>query len=127
MTSLSIVLPCFNEAPNVAAVVAAAQRAAMTVAAEHEIVVVDDGSSDATGLIAGALAARDPRVRVVAHEVNRGYGAAVRSGIAATRSDWVLLTDGDLQFDLLEVARFVPASVDHDLVAGYRIDRADPL
>ena len=126
LTSLSIVLPCFNEAPNVAAAVSAAHEAAAAVARDHEIVLVDDGSSDATRATAEALAALDPRVRVVAHDVNRGYGAAVRSGITATRCDWVLLTDGDLQFDLLEVERFVPLTSDHDLVIGYRVDRADP-
>src|SRR4051794_31831714 len=98
--SLSIVLPCFDEAPNVAAAVIEARRAAERFAEEHEIVIVDDGSSDDTLAIAQALAALDPHVRIVAHGDNRGYGAAVRSGIAASSGEWVLLTDGDLQFDL---------------------------
>ena len=66
-------------------------------------------------------------MRVVAHERNRGYGAAVRSGIAPSRGDWVLLTDGDLQFDLSELATSCRWRRAHDLVAGYRIARADPL
>ena len=127
LTSLSVVLPCLDEAPNVAAAVAQAHAAASAVAREHEVVVVDDGSTDQTGAIADALAALDPRVRVVHHDRNRGYGAAVRSGITATRCDWVLLTDGDLQFDLSQLERFVPLAFAHDLVAGYRLDRADPL
>jgi glycosyltransferase involved in cell wall biosynthesis len=127
LPSLSIVLPCFDEAPNVKDAVAEARRAAERCAADYEIVVVDDGSSDGTRDIAESLARQDRRVRVVAHGRNRGYGAAVRSGIAASRADWVLLTDGDLQFDLSELERFVPLAADHDLVAGYRVDRADPL
>jgi glycosyltransferase involved in cell wall biosynthesis len=127
LTSLAVVLPCFNEAPNVAAAVAQARSAATAAAREHEIVVVDDGSSDDTRVIAEALAALDPRVRVVAHDGNRGYGAAVRSGIAATTADWVLLTDGDLQFDLGDLQRFVPLAFAHDLVAGFRMRRADRL
>ncbi len=115
--TLSIVLPCFNEQDNVAAAVDAARRAG-----GDDIIVVDDGSRDDTLAIARSLG-----VRVVAHERNRGYGAAVRSGIAASRGDWVLLTDADLQFDLSELSRFLPLAADHDLVAGYRIDRADPL
>ena len=126
LTSVSIVLPCFDEAPNVVAAVAEAQRAAERFARHHEVVVVDDGSSDATRTIAEEIAARDERVRVVAHERNLGYGAAVRSGIAASRCDWVLLTDGDLQFDLAELGLFVAPAAEHDLVAGFRIDRADP-
>jgi glycosyltransferase involved in cell wall biosynthesis len=127
LSSLAIVLPCFDEEPNVAAAVAQAQRAAERFAARHEVIVVDDGSSDHTGAIAESIAARDPRVRLIAHERNRGYGAAVRSGIAASRSDWVLLTDGDLQFDLSELELFLPLAGEADLVAGYRIDRADPV
>jgi glycosyltransferase involved in cell wall biosynthesis len=76
--------------------------------------------------VAEALAHADERVRLVTHEHNRGYGAALRSGFAATRGAWVLLTDGDLQFDLGELGRFTGLAPDHDLVAGYRIDRADP-
>jgi glycosyltransferase involved in cell wall biosynthesis len=127
LPSLSIVLPCFDEAPNVAAAVAEARAAAERFAERHEVIVVDDGSTDGTREIAVALAAGDPGVRVIVHEHNRGYGAAVRSGIAASRSAWVLLTDGDLQFDLAELERFLPSVADHELVAGYRLDRADPL
>jgi glycosyltransferase involved in cell wall biosynthesis len=127
LPSLSIVLPCFDEQPNVANAVAAARRAAARFAAQHEIVVVDDGSRDRTREIAAALALADPRVRLVAHDHNRGYGAAVRSGLQATHCDWVLLTDGDLQFDLGELALFIARAGSHELVAGYRIDRADPL
>jgi glycosyltransferase involved in cell wall biosynthesis len=126
LESLSIVLPCFNEAENVAAAVAEAQAAARAVSRDHEVVVVDDGSTDDTRAIATALAFADPCVRVVVHEANRGYGAAVRSGIAATAGDWVLLTDGDRQFDLAELGRAAPLTRSADLVAGYRIGRADP-
>ncbi len=126
LPGLSIVLPCHDEAENVAAAVADARRAGGRFAVAHEVVVVDDGSTDGTGEIAAALAAADPRVRVVAHAVNRGYGAAVRSGLAATQLDWVLLTDGDRQFDLDELEAFLGLAPECDLVAGYRIDRADP-
>jgi glycosyltransferase involved in cell wall biosynthesis len=126
LPGLSIVLPCYDEAPNVAAAVAEAHAAARRFAQQHEVIVVDDGSRDGTRAIAEVLAARDPRVRVVTHPENRGYGAAVRSGLRASRGAWVLLTDGDLQFDLGELAAMLPLAADHELVAGYRIDRADP-
>jgi glycosyltransferase involved in cell wall biosynthesis len=127
LPSLSIVLPCYDEDRNIAAAVADADVAGSRFATEHEIVVVDDGSRDRTRAIAGWIARANPRVRVVVHERNRGYGAAVRSGITASRSEWVLLTDADLQFDLSELRFLVPLAADHDLVAGYRIDRADPV
>jgi glycosyltransferase involved in cell wall biosynthesis len=127
LPGLTIVLPCFNEADNVADAIRYATAAAERCAAEHEIVVVDDGSDDDTALLAAHIAERDRRVRVVVHTRNRGYVDAVRSGIAAARMPWVLLTDGDLQFDLAELEDFLPAAVSADILVGWRILRRDPL
>src|SRR5689334_10494940 len=123
LPGLTIVLPCFNEAANVADAIRYATAAAERCAAEHEIVVVDDGSDDDTALLAARIAERDRRVRVVVHTRNRGYGDAMRSGIAAARMPWVLLTDGDLQFDLAELEDFLPAAVSADILVGWRIVR----
>ena len=127
LPGLTIVLPCFNEADNVADAIRYATRAAERCATEHEIVVVDDGSSDATAAITARFAARDRRVRLVVHSGNRGYGDALRSGIAAAQMPWVLLTDADLQFDLNELEDFLPFAARADLVVGWRILRQDPL
>src|SRR4051794_5141317 len=124
LESLSVVLPCFNEEPNVEHAIAEAHRAGQRFARDYEILVVDDGSTDRTRAIAAGTG--DPRVRVLHHERNRGYGAAVRKGLQASTCAWVLLTDGDLQFDLAELEGFVPLAEGHELVAGFRIDRADP-
>ena len=70
----------------------------------YEVIVVDDGGRDRTAAIADRLAAENPRVRVVHHPVNRGYGAALRSGFAAARYPLVVLADGDNQFDLGELS-----------------------
>ena len=127
LDGLSIVLPCFNEEDNVVEVVRAAQLAGRRNALVHEVIVVDDGSSDRTRERALALVAAEPAVRLVMHPVNRGYGAAVRSGIAAARQPWTLLTDADLQFDLTQIEDFVPYAGDHDLIVGRRVMRMDPL
>jgi glycosyltransferase involved in cell wall biosynthesis len=126
LAGVSIVLPCFNEAPNVADAVRAASAAASAHAAEFEVIVVDDGSSDGTAQIAAGLAEADRRVRVIVHPSNRGYGGAVRTGLRAARMPWVLLTDADLQFDLGELEAFVPLAGEADLIAGWRIERQDP-
>jgi len=126
LSGLTIVLPCFNEADNVAQAVRAATAAAGRCALAHEIVVVDDGSSDDTAAIAAELADADPRVRLIVHADNRGYGAAVRSGIAAATMPWLFLTDADLQFDLAEIESFLSASLHADLIVGVRVDRQDP-
>jgi glycosyltransferase involved in cell wall biosynthesis len=127
LPGLTIVLPCFDEAANIADAVRDAKRAALRCADDHEIVVVDDGSSDDTAPIAAALAAADPHVRLLIHATNRGYGEALRSGIAAARMPWVLVTDADLQFDLRELESFLPAAGRADLVVGWRILRQDPV
>lgn len=127
LPGLTIVLPCLNEAGNVADAIRQATAAATACAVNHEIVVVDDGSSDDTARIVASIAATDARVRLVMHAGNRGYGAALRSGLAAARMPWILLTDADLQFDLGELADFVPFAASADLIVGWRVLRQDPL
>jgi glycosyltransferase involved in cell wall biosynthesis len=127
LPGLSIVLPCFNEEANVADAIRYAGAAAAATAFDYEVIVVDDGSGDATAEIAAAFAAADEHVRLVVHVINRGYGDALRSGLAAARMPWIFLTDADLQFDLHELARFVPLAADGDLLVGRRAQRRDPL
>jgi glycosyltransferase involved in cell wall biosynthesis len=127
LSGLTIVLPCLNEAENLPDAVRDATQAAERCAVTHEVVIVDDGSTDETVAIAGGLAARDPRVRLIVHAENRGYGEALRSGIAAARLEWVLLTDADLQFDFGELEDFLALAPSADLVVGWRILPQGPL
>jgi glycosyltransferase involved in cell wall biosynthesis len=127
LEGLTIVLACFDEAENIVAAVAQATAAATACSARHEIVVVDDGSRDDTARAVARIVEADPRVRLIVHETNRGYGAAVRSGLQAARMPWILLTDADLQFDLGDLADFVPCTAASDLIVGWRVLRQDPL
>ncbi len=127
LAGVSIVLPCFNEAHNIAEAIHAARRAGRANADAHQIVVVDDGSTDGTADIVANMSRQIPELRLVEHGTNRGYGAALISGIRASRQPWVLLTDADLQFDLDQLAAFVPFSAEADLVVGWRVQRRDPL
>ncbi|HMJ32350.1 MAG TPA: glycosyltransferase family 2 protein [Baekduia sp.] len=127
LSGLTIVLPCFDEAENLPDAVRYATIAAERCAAAHEIIVVDDGSTDETVAVAGRLAAADARVRLIVHGENRGYGVALRSGIAAAQQPWVLLIDADLQFDVGELAAFLPLAPSADLVVGWRILPQGPV
>jgi glycosyltransferase involved in cell wall biosynthesis len=127
LQGLSIVLPCFNEVDNVREAIRQAQCAALAVAGVHEIVVVDDGSSDGTGRVVAEVARHNPAVRLVSHSENRGYGAALRSGIKAARMPWMFLTDADLQFDLGQLATVQLHTAEADLIVGRRVRRRDPL
>ena len=123
---VSIVLPAYDEAPNIERAVAEATAAADRLFDDHEILVVDDGSQDTTRAIVKELASADARVRLEAHGRNRGYGEALRTGFLASRYEYVFFTDADLQFDMNELERFLPYLGTVDVVAGYRVNRQDP-
>jgi len=125
--ALSLFFPMYNEEGNIDQAVASALAVLATLSAQYEVIVVDDGSRDRTGAIADRLAAANPRVRVIHHSVNRGYGAALRSGLQAASHALVILADGDNQFDLGELPVLVKALERFDVVSGYRITRRDPL
>src|SRR4051812_47155401 len=124
--SLSLVIPAYNEEAAIAAAVAEADDTLARLAADYEVIVVDDGSRDDTFAAATAAARGRPKVRVLRHGANRGYGAALRTGFEAARCDRVAFTDADCQFDLTDLARLVPLADRVPIVAGYRIDRKDP-
>jgi glycosyltransferase involved in cell wall biosynthesis len=124
---VSAVMPAFNEQANLEQSVGRTADALAAHARTFEIIVVDDGSRDASPAVLERLKATHPNLRVVRHPVNRGYGAAVRSGFDAARLPWVFLMDADNQFDPEEVALLLAHAADADIVAGYRRHRRDPL
>lgn len=128
--ALSFFFPAHNEAENIEALVAEALDVLPGLADQFEIIAVDDGSRDTTPRLADELAARHPQVRVVHHEVNRGYGGALRSGFRAARYDLVCFLDGDRQFHVEDLGKLLDrqAQPDNpDVVVGYRLKRADPF
>ncbi len=124
---ISVFLPSHNEEPNVERVVGGFVAALPLIADDYEVIVVNDGSTDQTGAIADRLASENPHVKVVHHPKNRGYGGAVISGIRAATLPYVVLADGDGQFDPMEVASLAAFVPEYDVVAGKRIQRADHL
>ena len=121
LRSLSVVMPAHNEEENIEAAIIDGLEAAAAVAGRFEVVVVDDGSIDATAAIVESMAAvYGDSVRLIRNEHNLGYGPTVRRAWAAARMEWVLFTDSDCQFDLREVAQLVTLTDEADLVAGWR-------
>ena len=126
MTSISAVLPAYNEEMVIADTARSVVAALDEATDDYEVVVVNDGSRDATRQVVEALSRENPRVRCVSHQVNRGYGAALWTGFTSSTKDLVFMTDGDKQFDARELALFLPHIKDADLVIGYRAPRRDP-
>lgn len=127
LPGISVALPCHNEEGNLQRVVDNFRAALAGLAADYEIIVVDDGSRDGTGALADRLADADSHVRVIHHEVNRGYGGAVISGLTAGAMPYVLLCDGDGQFDASQTAILAAKVPEYDVVVGRRVHRADPF
>jgi glycosyltransferase involved in cell wall biosynthesis len=124
--SISVVFPAYNEEENVAGAIQQANEYLKDLTNDWEIIVVNDGSVDGTRAAIDSIAAQDPRVVPVHHEGgNRGYGAALRSGIERARKDLLFFSDSDLQFHLAELPLLLLWIEQHDVVIGYREKRND--
>jgi glycosyltransferase involved in cell wall biosynthesis len=121
-----VFFPAFNEEENIGPLLDEAVRDLAPLAEKFEIVVVDDGSSDRTAEIARQYAERHREIRLVSHPTNLGYGHALRTGFDQTRGEAVALIDGDRQFRVADLKLLVDRLNEGDVVAGYRIVRADP-
>jgi glycosyltransferase involved in cell wall biosynthesis len=125
---LSVFFPAYNDSGTIASMVIRAVKAASELTPDYEVIVVNDGSVDATAQIADELARTYPQVRVIHHEKNLGYGGALQTGFRSATKEFIFYTDGDAQYDPGEMgalwARMTP---DADLVNGYKISRSDPL
>lgn len=124
---LSLCLPAYNEQECIRETLEAALAILPRFCQALEVIVVDDGSRDATAARVEAVTARDRRVRLLRHERNRGYGAAVTSGLRASTGELVMFADSDGQFNFVDVARLLSRLPDNDFVIGYRRRRAESL
>ena len=127
MSSLSIVLPAYNEEANVERAVEQVSAVAQQLGIEHEIILVNDGSADRTGEIARELMERIPNFRLVEHYPNRGYGGSLKAGFAAATKELIAFVPADNQFDFGEVRLLLDQIADADIVSGYRARREDPF
>jgi dolichol-phosphate mannosyltransferase len=123
---LSLVMPAYNEAAGIADAVAEAHEALIGLGYDFELIVIDDGSIDGTGAVVAELAALWPRVRLLTHSTNLGYGAALRTGFEAARFDLVAFTDSDGQFFLDDLEDLVTLARECPVAVGRRVDRKDP-
>ncbi|HEX3559953.1 MAG TPA: glycosyltransferase family 2 protein [Pyrinomonadaceae bacterium] len=125
-SSITVFFPAFNDEGSIASLVADALEVLPGLADDFEVLVVNDGSADATRDVLEALALASPHVRVIHHERNRGYGAALRTGFGHARKELIFYTDGDGQYDVREMAALRPLLTGAvGAVNGYKIKRSD--
>jgi Glycosyl transferase family 2 len=119
--TISVVIPCLNEAEAIERCVASAHTALEEAGLEGEVIVVDNGSDDGSAELAAGAGA------TVVHEPRRGYGSAYLSGFAAARGDYIVMADADLTYDFGEIPRFVRCLDEGaELVMGNRMEQIRP-
>ncbi len=127
LPGLTIFLPAYNEAENIGTTVKKAVEVAQQITENHnfEVIVINDGSTDDTADVVRTLTQRFPKVRLINHPQNMGYGAALMTGFKNATKEWVFFTDGDGQFDISELTKFLPYQDQEPVMIGFRIKRND--
>lgn len=125
--SISAFFPAYNDEGTIEIMYNKLSNVLKKITKDYEIIIVNDCSPDQSGEIADKIAKKDKRVRVIHHEKNKGYGGALQSGFLASKKDLIFYTDGDAQYDVLELEKLVPYIDNYDVVNGYKIKRNDPF
>lgn len=129
VNELSVFFPAYNEEENIRQTIEKALLILPKVAKNWEILVVNDGSRDKTSEIVQSLIIKDPRIRLITHSPNRGYGAAFKSGFYNSRYRLIAFTDADGQFDFSEISKFLitKEKTGAQIVIGYYLKRQVPF
>ncbi len=124
--SISVILPAYNEEENIIQAIKLTRTTLYKYFEKVEIIVVNDGSIDQTSKRVNEVMQNSHDVRLIHHEKNKGYGAALKSGFLSAEHELIFFTDSDMQFDIDEITRLLPWIKTYDIVSGYRDNRADP-
>ena len=124
---ITVFFPFYNEEENIERVVNGAVEVLGRCGLDYELILVDDGSRDRTGQMAESLAGANSRIKVVRHDPNRGYGAALQTGFDNATKQWVFYTDGDGQFEFSQLEEVLALAGRYDIVSGYRKNRREGL
>jgi glycosyltransferase involved in cell wall biosynthesis len=122
---ISVILPVYNEAQNIEGVISDICSTLPAITDAFEIVMVNDGSRDATAGILENISSGKSYIKVITHQKNFGYGVSIMSGVANSRYPLVFSMDADGQFDIKELKKALCYLKDFDIVIGYRANRAD--
>jgi len=118
--NITLFYPVYNDERTVESLTRKAIGVLQEIAASYEIIIVNDGSPDRSGEIADALAKELPTVKVVHHQTNKGYGAAIQTGFEHAQYEWVCFTDGDDEYDIHDLKRLIKLKDFYDLIITFR-------
>jgi glycosyltransferase involved in cell wall biosynthesis len=127
LKSLSVFLPAYNEEDSITTTVENVIKVLKELNINWEVLVINDGSKDNTAEMVKKLEKKYPKVKLVNHEQNKGYGHALKTGFASSKYPWVAFVDSDGQFDFAEIKKLIAKTDEADVVLGYRLNRADPF
>lgn len=126
-TSLSVIFPAFNEEKNIENTITNSLNYLNTKFKDFEIIIVDDGSTDSTAVVVKKYGDKYNNILLVKHDVNRGYGQALKTGFDSASKQFIFFMDSDGQFDISEIDNFIDHVKDSNILLGYRHNRADPI
>lgn len=122
---VSCVFPAYNEEKNIGNAISKAVDVFECLNLDYEIIVVDDGSEDATSKVTLNMIKKNNNIRLIKHSRNFGYADALKTGFKSSGKDFIFYTDADNQFDIKDIIKALPLIQDADMVIGYRKKRAD--
>ena len=125
VSSLSVFFPAYNEEKNIGKTVEKALQILPTLVSDYEVIVVNDGSTDSTKVEVEKIIDKNPKVKLISHPKNLGYGAALKTGFYSAKFPLIVYTDADSQFDFSEIKKFLEKIDNAELVIGYRQKRAE--
>lgn len=125
--SITVFFPTYNDAITIPSLVLETIYILDDITDDYEVLIINDASPDNTREVAEALAARFKRVKVINHEVNKGYGGALKSGFRNVTKEWIFYTDGDSQYDITEIVKLIEHIGEADVINGKKIKRSDSI
>lgn len=125
---ISVFFPAYNDANSIEKLINDALEILPDLTDDYEVIAINDGSTDETGEVLRRLVDAHRAVRVVEHEINRGYGGALQSGFRAASKDLIFYTDGDGQYDVRELTKlYALLNAETGVVNGYKLERGDKM
>lgn len=124
LSSVSFFCPAYNDAGNLPDLVPTVVEFLQKHAEKFEIVIIDDGAKDGTGMVADQMSQKFPNVRVVHHEKNKGYSETLKEGFEGGKYDYVMYTDGDNQYNVFDFEPYLYLLKTNDVLSGYAIKKA---